>query len=280
MAEKWYFTLFKLMPWKTIAVVGMGCFIATEERRNTTRVYKRFCIGSLPKLRFVEFPAFRPELRRIYDEFCSGRGDKFGIIFGPPGCGKSYMVRALCNKHPQGVLYLEAQQSIDISQVFRESIGLTSTVIDFLMQRLNAQWYGRNTELSLICGYLEKAASKYKLMHGKVPVIFIDAADVLAKQDEKLFRDLVHFAKVNANDENLIVVFISSDATILPIVQSMPACANRSTFFSVGDLTDEDAMQYLKQNGLSEDSSRVLVDYVDGHIVDLSHCLLKIATIQ
>jgi len=127
--------------------------------------------------------------------------------------------------------------------------------------------------LSLICGYLEKAASKYKLIHGKVPVIFIDAADVIAKKDEELFRDLVHFAKVNANDENLIVVFVSSDATILPIVQSMPACANRSTFFSVGDLTDEGAIQYLKQNGLSEDSSRALVDYVGGHIVDLSRCL-------
>ena len=103
-------------------------------------MYKRFCIGSLPKLRLVEFPAFRPELRHIYNEVCSGRGDK--IIFGPSGCGKSYMVRALRNKHPQGVLYLEARRSIDVSQIFRESIGLRFTVIDFLMQRLNAQSYG------------------------------------------------------------------------------------------------------------------------------------------
>ena len=130
--KKW-FTLLKAMPWKTITVLCTGCFIATEERRNTTRVYKRFCIGSLPKLRLIEFPAFRPELRRIYDEVCSGRGDKFGIIFGPSGCGKSYMVRALCNKHPQGVLYLEARRSIDVSQIFRESIGLRFTVIDFLV---------------------------------------------------------------------------------------------------------------------------------------------------
>ena len=70
-----------------------------------------------------------------------------------------------------------------------------------------------------ICKVLEKAARQYKRNHGKIS--FIDGADVLSKCKEDLFMQLVYEAKVSANAEILIVVFISSEGSILPVVQRL-----------------------------------------------------------
>ena len=67
---------------------------------------------------------------------------------------------------------------------------------------------------------LERAAIKYKLEHKKVPTLFIDSADILAKHQEALFVQLIAHVKRVANDGILTIVLLSSEGSVLPIVQN------------------------------------------------------------
>ena len=100
---------------------------------------------------------------------------------------------------------------------------------------------------------LEKAARQYKRNHGKIPTLFIDSADVLAKRKEDLFVQLVYEAKVLANAEILTVVFVSSEGSILPVVQRLSEVSRSSKVLEVADIEDSDAVNFLMRNGLSKE---------------------------
>ena len=47
--------------------------------------------------------------------------------------------------------------------------------------------------MDIIFKVLKETATKYK-KHGKIPTLFIDGADILAKYQEELFKHTVHLA--------------------------------------------------------------------------------------
>jgi len=275
--------MWKMIPGKPIIVGFIMAYAAliTEDWRRTHFAYRKFRAGSRPLQPFLSFPVFRPEAKRISDFFLSvnanrGTITEFGVIFGPSGCGKSYMVKALCNEHPKGVLYLEMQPGENFAERLKREIGLNRSIMQYFLD-----WYNPNrnlnstlalSELSSVCEVLVKGAIKYKQRCSKLPVIFIDGADILAKE-QKQFQNLVHFARVNANEHTLITVFVSSDGSVLPIVQGMGSCVNRCTLVEVGDISEETAKEYLKRHGLSEDVSAKLVDYMGGRLAYLNRNL-------
>ena len=224
-------------PVKPIIVAFTMAYAAqiTEDVRRTFWAYRKFRKGSRPLLPFLSFPVFRPEAKRISELFLSvnanrGTTTEFGVIFGPSGCGKSFMIKALCNECPKGVLYLEIQPGENFAERLKREVGLHRSMIQYFLDWFNPD---RNplllSKLSSVCEVLVKGAIAFKRVHGKLPVIFIDGADVLAKEKKQLFQNLVHFARVNANEHTLITVFVSSNGSVLPILQGMSSCVNRCT---------------------------------------------------
>ena len=97
---------------------------------------------------------------------------------------------------------------------------------------------------------LEEAAIKYKKKYSRIPVIFIDGVDILAKYNEQLCEVLVTLAKILANNNKVRLVLISSEGTIMPLLGRWSAM-NRALIYEVGDLSREDATTYLTDKGVT-----------------------------
>lgn len=116
--------------------------IATEERRYRKTIYKMFCKGSPdPKWNIRKFqcldpkiPAFRSERGDIAEWFLSGQRNRFGVIYGPSGSGKSYIVKDLCINNPSGVLYSEVKPGMSIAEVLRAAAGMRLTLPDHYLR--------------------------------------------------------------------------------------------------------------------------------------------------
>jgi len=48
----------------------------------------------------------------------------FGLLMGPPGTGKSVLVTYLCNKYPEGVLYLEVGKPLTFPYDLAKEVGM------------------------------------------------------------------------------------------------------------------------------------------------------------
>ena len=246
--------------------------VVTEERRYIKTIYKMLCKGSRPQMEYPEISAFRSERGDIAEWFLSGRRNKFGVIHGPSGSGKSYIVKDLCINNPSGVLYFEVKPGMSIAKVLRAAAGVRLTLPDHYLSWMFPSRFEGGGEESLLFNSLEKAASEFKTKQGFQPVMFIDAADLLVKYDEVSFQNLVYFARGCANEKNLIIVFISSDGAVLPAVKSLSACANRAWDIQIGDLDKGTSIKYLTDHGLPDCVSKEVHEYVGGRIVDLEEC--------
>ena len=85
---------------------------------------------------------------------------------------------------------------------------------------------------------------------GQVPVLVIDGVDLLAKHNEELCCQLITNAKILANRKILNVVLVSSEGSVVPLLNKLSA-TNRSVICEIGDIgTDDHAHAFLMQNGV------------------------------
>jgi len=75
--------------------------------------------------------------------------------------------------------------------------------------------------------------------------LFIDGGDALAKFEQELFIHTLQQAKDLANAEVLTVVFVSSEGSILPVVQRSSTFSQSVKLFKVTDVQDDIATTYL-----------------------------------
>ena len=83
--------------------------------------------------------------------------------------------------------------------------------------------------------------SKCYIKGKKIPVLFLDGVDVLAKHDPSLFTTLITLPKVLANKNELKIVLISSEGTVMSLLEDLSA-TNRAIIYEVGD---EEGVEYL-----------------------------------
>ena len=146
-----------------------------------------------------------PKLKNTGSE---GNAPLFGIIVGPSGTGKSVLMTYLCSKLP-GVLYLEVGESSAFPFDLAKEIGMKtepSNAFDLALGYISSEYVhyhclpeNRILALKDVVEVLEKTAEKYVAKRGKIPTLFIDGADMLAKHEKELFIRLVSHAKRLAN---------------------------------------------------------------------------------
>ena len=100
---------------------------------------------------------------------------------------------------------------------------------------------------------LESAAIKFVSVKDGTPTLFIDGADLLAKHEEVLLQRLISHAKRLANASVLCIVFVSSEGSILPLVQEMSVASRCAKIFEVTDIDDKRATEYLLKQGIPKE---------------------------
>ena len=104
----------------------------------------------------------------------------------------------------------------------------------------------------------------------KIPVLILDGVDVLAKHDPSLFTTLITLAKVLANKNELKIVLISSEGTVMSLLEDLSA-TNRAIIYEVGDVEDEEGIKYLMKNGIDESLANKLINCIGERMVYLAN---------
>ena len=117
--------------------------------------------------------------------------------------------------------YYEISESKFFVPGLVEEIGMKikpTTIFDLTLEYISSRrhHYHRVPDcalesFALVLNTLQAAAVKYKRRHGRVPVLFLDGSDLLAKHNAALFNRLLVHAKILANANKLLIIFVSSE---------------------------------------------------------------------
>ena len=262
-------------------------------KRKATRqlqepVYQKLMKGSKPLMprqddtdnaEIIPRPEIMKDLEDLFlPEPCKETDTRFGIVMGPSGSGKTYAVRNLCNLFPQGVLYYEVKVPGSFVEGLSKEVGMKtspSTILDLALGYFSPRYThyymlpgSQVNGIGLVLEVLEKAASQFKVEFGRIPVLIIDGVDLLAKHDEELCLQLITLSKILANTNQLKVILVSSEGSIVPMLEGISA-TNRGIMYEIGDIKDEDAIYYLMKRGIGEDKAKKLVKFIGGRLVYL-----------
>ena len=269
----------------------------TAEKERYSPVYQKLVSGSKPSIPFhfdSEKIIPRPDVAdaikaKYFPNVQNETKTRFGVIIGPSGSGKTYMIRDLCNKSPEGVLYLEITQPDTFVHKLSEEIGMKTaptTMFDliygFIYEKYTHYFVLPESQLlgiDMVIRVLEKAATKYTAEHhGKVPVLFLDGVDLLARHDKKLCDQLITLSKIMANNNTLKIVLVSSEGYIIPILKENSS-KNRACLHEIDDVDEEKAVTYLMKNGISKDTAEKCFKCVGGRIIHLENYVQFMKTI-
>lgn len=228
---------------------------------------------------------FRHETNSIKDLMIPARDEvqtRFGVVIGPSGSGKTHIVTKLCNENHEGVIYYEILIPNSFLLGVSEAIGMKTrpaTFLDLALGYVSEHYKHYHTlpkcqlsGIGVVFSLLQKVSARYIANYGRVPVFFIDGVDQLAKHDPELCARLVTLSKVLANNNTVKIVLVSSEGTIMPLLEKLSA-TNRAIVLEVGDLNDDQAISYLMNNQIAEDVARKLVEWIGGRIVNLQSCV-------
>jgi hypothetical protein len=215
--------------------------------------------------------------------------DKYAVIVGPSGTGKSTAVRKVIRAliaegvgagMGAGIVYFTTTELItDFSRNLRESVGFREPIDLFdscyrlftreTKEQASAplQIYEPRATWSSLAKLLKKAAMQYKKEHGKAPTLVLDAMDLVAKKDSIFFCEVQDFAKACADAGIMRVVFIFSDGDALPLLLSSSAESRCDTdqVYEVGDISDADAVKFVvSRYGKDEQLAKELVETITG----------------
>ena len=110
---------------------------------------------------------------------------------------------------------------------------------------------------------LKVVGAAYLAKYGRPPVLVIDGADVLYKKNPEFLTDLQTLAKNAADANTLRVVFVMSEKPAFEMLQSH-SHASRSEVFVVGDIDDNEAVEFLVSSGVDEKNAQDAVARITG----------------
>ena len=115
-------------------------------------------------------------------------------LIGPSGTGKTLMVKDLCNRYSEGVLYHEIVQWKCFVEALAQDVRMKIKLLEYVSKNyVHYHPLPQDTlkGVGLVMDTLKVAAVEYKEQTGRVPVLFLDGADLLAKRDEAVFVGLL-----------------------------------------------------------------------------------------
>ena len=205
------------------------------------------------------------------------KGKGFCVIVGPSGTGKTVCVAQICNESPKGALYFEIVCANSFTSDLAKEICMKiepSGVIDLVLGYISNNYKlhhelpeDKDERLSVIMNVLQKAAKVFQARYKKIPVLFIDGIDVLAKKDEELVTCILSHAKYLANQNILKIVLISSEGSVMQIIRRFSGANRAPKIFEVVDVDDSRAIEFLNGNGLPDRLSKMLIDYFGGRLI-------------
>ncbi|PRW33927.1 hypothetical protein C2E21_7422 [Chlorella sorokiniana] len=190
----------------------------------------------------------RPQLRqRVREMLQPQEASRFyHIVTGPPGGGKSTLLREACREMGSGVGYIEVSPAFDVD--WGRDLGNA-----FNFRCSNLCW-GPST----------------KTRAGRPFVLVIDSADRLSRSEEsqKVLGAMLEYARDWAQEGSITTVFVAHDwNTVERLTGDHPAQSRAAPPLTVPDISEDEALQYMSTLGLQPKLAKKCAGLLGGSLL-------------
>ncbi|KAL5494221.1 hypothetical protein EMCRGX_G015505 [Ephydatia muelleri] len=277
------------------ALLGGGTMITGVALYGFTWVYhRRYNMTNSVKKRFLNpnpppliregehFPREKEE-KEIQKAFLMDQTDSLGlvgVVFGPAGTGKSNVVRTVCRSNTKGVIYMEIGSPRQFPYHLAKACGVPvePNWWDAVVAKLFGTFRTYVTlpssdqdALALVLPIIAEGAKAYIKKNKSIPVLFIDGVDILAKEeDNRLYVNLVDWAKKCANEDSLRIVLVCSDSHVL-VLDQQSFKSRLDALIEIDDASETQAVNELMMGKyeFTEDLAKSTYDIVGGRLADI-----------
>lgn len=267
-----------------VATLGSSLFVADAvyawyiESNRIPRIVRAFEKGSkhltpLEKREHKYYP--RPNIERELRSVISPPFfQSFNFITGEHGTGKTTAVRSVCQQIGAGVVYTflpPAATEQDVVETIGEAVNYDFDPPGGFWHRIRTRVFNyipvrKEVGLKQVLGDVAIAADRYQRKWNRPASLVIDNITDLVDNDSPTFEHLAKYAKYEGNQGRLAVTFVTSESDT-----PHPLATSSETFrfgdvFEVPDLTDDEALEYLKGISKKEIIYKEAVDFVGGRM--------------
>ena len=185
----------------------------------------------------------------------------YAVVVGEYGSGKTVAIKQALSALDgvKGAVYFNCPSpanffSANLLEVlgYRGDLNRHTDVLDRLLETL-----------------LVNAAAKFKSKHGRPMVLVVDSMDRLAETDPDALERWQGLAKDCLNNRSLRIVFcVANNDVALPQMMSQSTWRLAGSPYEVGEIPDDQAVEYLIKKGVSEDEARLAVALLTGGLIN------------
>jgi hypothetical protein len=223
----------------------------------------------------------RPIVENTLEQLFFGKGRAaYILIVGEHGTGKSTIVRRVIRerKGVNGAIYVNVPTNLTkFGDVVSEAVAYSADFVELVAgvrRRINATTKEEREPLpseepmatwNSVSDSIKAASIKFHEKHGRPAVLIFDSSERIAKASPAFLAELQEFAKDMTDSGILRVVFVSSDGSVLAQLRGRSAWSRAlKPPFEVGDISDADAVEFLKGKGVEEEQATEAVRDITG----------------
>ena len=209
----------------------------------------------------------------------------FGVVLGPSGTGKTYLTMLACSLYPSGVIYHEVYHPSFLAKDLAAAVGMRlrgdANIFDVLFEKLGISTFvdfytlpeDLSEALAIVLKTVAERATLFKAKHGRVVSIFIDGIDLLAKEHPQVFVKLVDRAKYYASKGSLLIVFVSSEGHIVPLMSTTSSTTRKADVVEILDINETLSGEYLTRSGIPDSLVGSIFNLTGGRFVYLDKAI-------
>ncbi|KAI9782085.1 MAG: hypothetical protein M1839_005431 [Geoglossum umbratile] len=189
----------------------------------------------------------------------------YSLVIGEHGTGKTSLIQLIVNslKKPKGVVYVMIPNTDDVNTN-------PTIVIDAVKKALG--WSvdpvldSRDTATTIfeVFDVFSRVALRYRNAHQAIPVLVVDNTNKLPTLLLAQFQD---FAKEASDSGIATVIFVSSEGRIPRRMRERSAWSRVQRVFEIGDVSRDEALQYLRLHGIDDKTAAQIYELVGGRMI-------------
>ena len=218
--------------------------------------------GNMPDVKPLKVMIDIEVLKKSVHKFLMTNKERFGVIIGPSGTGKSSIVRHVTREHNSGLyntdgnekmVYHEVMDPREFGYELARVLKIPTSVHGFkwLLETLylgpffHVELMKHDADANLnniqrVLTYFESVLKK----SNQSCVLVLDGVDLIAKVDPPAFVSLVQKAKLLTGNSKLKMVFVASEGHVIPLIRQ-GGITRAESLFEVTDRTEAEGKKYL-----------------------------------
>ncbi|RVD82970.1 uncharacterized protein DFL_007377 [Arthrobotrys flagrans] len=196
----------------------------------------------------------------------------YPLIIGEHGTGKTCLIKLAAEsiENPKGIIYVDTPNTLPspskFAEAMQEVLGWKPDPVIDTPESLE------NPSFDNIWGAFVRAAVKYQVKNKTIPVLIIDNANRLAEKQPELFDEIQDEAKRLTDEKIATIVFVSSEGHVPRRMMKRSSSWSRAgAIIEVGDITKEEALEYLRLREVKDMQALQIYDLVGGRMIHLEY---------